>query len=148
MRSSQHRASGEENERFLGAVTVGKPNREGYSNVSRDTLCVQVAGILTGDVPLLGTALGLETVVEGARGPIIPGFAAVKAAAGAAGAFGCTISGAGPTVVAVVDDKAVGERVAKAMSEAFEAEGGLRTNSIQIVQLDREGAREVHAPPR
>ena len=109
---------------------------------------MQVAGILTNDVPLLGTALGSETVVEGARGSIIPGFAAVKAAAGDAGAYGCTISGAGPTVVAVVDDRGVGERVAQAMSDAFLAEGGLETNSVQIVELDREGAREVPAPPR
>lgn len=28
-----------------------------------------------------------------------------------AGAFGCTISGAGPTAVAIVDSEAVGERV-------------------------------------
>jgi homoserine kinase len=108
---------------------------------------MQVAGILTGDVPLLGTALGEESVIEAARGPLIPGFAAVKAASVAAGAYGCTISGAGPTVVAVVDNEVVAKRVAAAMSEAFWTAGRLKTNSVQIVELDREGAREV-LPPR
>lgn len=40
-----------------------------------------VAGVLTGDVAMLGSALGSDTIVEVARGPLIPGFAAVKAAA-------------------------------------------------------------------
>ncbi len=39
------------------------------------------------------------------------GMMAVKAAAKAAGAYGCTISGAGPTAVAVVDNRATGEKV-------------------------------------
>jgi homoserine kinase len=108
---------------------------------------LQVAGILLGDVALLGTALGEESVIEGARGPLIPGFSAVKAASMAAGAYGCTISGAGPTIVAVVDSEVVAKRVAQAMSEAFWTVGGLKTNSVQIVELDLEGAREV-PPPR
>jgi homoserine kinase len=36
---------------------------------------------------------------------------AVKAAAKAAGAYGCTISGAGPTAVAIVDNPETGARV-------------------------------------
>ncbi|KAK9865182.1 hypothetical protein WJX84_002731 [Apatococcus fuscideae] len=49
-------------------------------------------------------SLGWDVIVEPVRGPLIPGFAEVKAAAKAAGAYGCTISGAGPTCVAVVSD--------------------------------------------
>jgi len=62
---------------------------------------------------------------------------------GRAGAYGCTISGAGPTCVAVVDDPAVGARVAEAMVQAFTAEGGLAVNSARVVRLDQEGARLV-----
>ena len=36
---------------------------------------------------------------------------AVKAAAKAAGAFGCTISGAGPTAVAVTDNAETAQKV-------------------------------------
>ena len=107
---------------------------------------VQVAGILTGDAALIGRALGEETVVETARGPLIPGFRAVKAAAGAAGAFGCTISGAGPTMVAAVGDTLTGEAVAAAMTAAFRQAGGLEIRSVQIVGVDMAGARVVHVP--
>lgn len=53
---------------------------------------------------------------------------AVKAAAKAAGAYGCTISGAGPTCVAVASSQAVGEKAAAAMAAAFQAHGGLQVN--------------------
>lgn len=104
-------------------------------------------GILQGDVPMLGKALNSEIVVEAARGPLIPGFAAVKAAATNAGAYGCAISGAGPTVVAIVDSSDVGERVAAAMSEAFLEHGQLETHTTQIVSLCTEGAKSVDAMP-
>lgn len=45
----------------------------------------QVAGILGGDPVLIGQALDGDVIVEPARGPLIPGFAQVKAAARAAG---------------------------------------------------------------
>lgn len=102
-----------------------------------------MAGILTNDTELLGRSLDGEVVVEAARGPLIPGFAAVKKAAKAAGAFGCTISGAGPTAVAIVSDPAVGKEVAAAMSAAFKSAGNLETNTMQVVQLDMTGARSV-----
>lgn len=102
-----------------------------------------VAAILTGDVPLLGRSLNADVVVEPVRAPLIPGFAQVKRAALEAGAFGAAISGAGPTAVAVVPDPATGERVARAMSEAFLRHGGLETNSSQVVRLDSRGARQI-----
>lgn len=55
-----------------------------------------------------------------------------------AGAFGCTISGAGPTCVAVVSDPQVGTAVAAAMEEAFTA-AGLKINSTLVTGLDQTG---------
>ena len=100
-----------------------------------------IAGILTGDVELIGRALDGDVVVEPVRGPLIPGFTSVKHAAKEAGAFGCTISGAGPTAVAVVADQESGERVKEAMVSAFKSSGGLEINSASIVKLDNVGAR-------
>jgi homoserine kinase len=57
-----------------------------------------------------------------------------------AGAYGCTISGAGPTAIAVVDDPNTGARVGQAMADAFVA-NGLGVNTISVVRLDEEGAR-------
>ena len=102
-----------------------------------------VAAIAAGDTAALGEALGADALVEPVRGPLIPGFAAVKRAAADAGALGCTISGAGPTCVAVVADAAAGERVAAAMGAAFEGEGGLAVASSRVAQLDVTGARLV-----
>ena len=44
-----------------------------------------VAGILTGDAQLIGKALDSDAIVEPVRGPLIPGFMAVKEAAKEAG---------------------------------------------------------------
>lgn len=46
---------------------------------------LQIAGILTGDAALVGKSLDSDIIIEPVRGPLIPGFAAVKAAAKAAG---------------------------------------------------------------
>ena len=107
-----------------------------------------VAGVLAGDARLVGAALSADCIVEPARGPLIPGFAAVKEAALAAGARGCTISGAGPTVVAVVDCPRVGEAVRAAMCDAFGAHGGLGIDRSSVTRLALEGARAEARPAR
>lgn len=60
-----------------------------------------------------------------------------------AGAYGCTISGAGPTCVAVVDSPEAGSSVALAMSDAFEL-AGLQTARMRVTKLDIVGARTMH----
>jgi homoserine kinase len=102
-----------------------------------------VAGVLSGDAALIGKALDSDLIVEPVRGPLIPGFLAVKEAARAAGAYGCTISGAGPTAVAVVSDQEAGMKVKEAMIAAFKQQGGLEVNSAEVLKLDNEGARLV-----
>lgn len=43
-----------------------------------------------------------------------------------AGAFGCTISGNGPTAVAVIDDEEKGIEISSRMVEAFLRDGNLQ----------------------
>ena len=81
-----------------------------------------VAGCCSGDLALIGRSL-VDVVVEPHRAPLIPGFAAVKAAALTAGALGCSISGAGPSLFAWCDGDAVAERACGAMVAAFAAAG-------------------------
>lgn len=101
-----------------------------------------VAAILQGDPCLLGAALSSDSIVEPKRGPLIPGMMAVKAAALETGAFGCTISGAGPTAVAITDTAEKGKAIAFAMVDMFQKKGQLEaTASVQ--KLDRIGARVV-----
>ncbi|KAH0756984.1 hypothetical protein KY290_020477 [Solanum tuberosum] len=101
-----------------------------------------VAAILQGDSRGLGKALSSDKIVEPRRGPLIPGMEGVKKAALKAGAFGCTISGAGPTLVAVTDDEERGREIGERMVEAFMKEGNLKALAM-VKKLDRVGARLV-----
>ncbi|KAH7669336.1 Galactokinase/homoserine kinase protein [Dioscorea alata] len=101
-----------------------------------------VAAVLQGDARVLGSALSSDVIVEPKRAPLIPGMAAVKVAAMEAGAFGCTISGAGPTVVAVIDGEEHGKEIGDRMVEAFLVNGGLKAKAT-VAKLDRVGARVI-----
>lgn len=62
--------------------------------------------------------MGSDQIAEVVRGPMIPGFYTVKKAALKAGASGCTLSGSGPTLVAVAPSKPVGMDICSAMVKA------------------------------
>jgi len=102
-----------------------------------------LAGFLTGcftsDLPLIRESL-LDVIIEPQRQVLIPGFAAVKKAALDAGALGCSISGAGPTVFAWAE-AADADRVRDGMVGAFSAHG-LPSDSW-VSTIDRQGARVV-----
>ena len=82
----------------------------------------------------------LDVVIEPQRQALIPGFADVKAAALAAGALGCSISGAGPTVFAWAEEPTA-KAVRAAMVAAF-ARHGLETDAW-VSTIDPAGARIV-----
>jgi homoserine kinase len=63
------------------------------------------------------------SVFEAARITLLPGFAAVCAAARKAGAYGCIMSGAGPAVAAVADMTCDTAGIAAAMRGAFATAG-------------------------
>jgi len=100
-----------------------------------------VAGIYKNDVGLMGRALE-DRIVEPERAQLIPGYAAAKKAALAAGAAGCSISGSGPSVFAFTDSEDAAHRVGAAMREAFAA---LEISSIPYVsQINSSGAVVTH----
>ena len=98
-----------------------------------------LAGCFTNDIALIRESL-LDVVIEPQRQVLIPGFVDVKQAALAAGALGGSISGAGPTVFAWVDE-ADAEKVRVAMVDAF-LRHGLDSDSW-VSTFDRAGARVV-----
>lgn len=100
-----------------------------------------LAGCYTSDLPLIRESL-LDVIIEPQRQVLIPGFAAVKHAALAAGALGCSISGAGPTVFAWAEEQDAAN-VRAGMVAAFRAHG-LDSDSW-VSTIDREGARVVDA---
>jgi len=77
-----------------------------------------VAGFMKKDPELIGDSIK-DVIVEPARQHMIPGFAKVKENALKAGAFGVTISGAGPSVIAFSNSSADLKKISLAMSRGF-----------------------------
>jgi len=88
-----------------------------------------IAGIMLNDVNLMGKGMS-DAVVEPARAHLIPGLDHVKKNAIESGAAGVAISGAGPSVLALVntEERRISD-VAEAMKEAF-GEQGIRSQTI------------------
>jgi homoserine kinase len=98
-----------------------------------------VSAILTADLALLGLSLSSDSIVEPLRIPLIPGMSHVKRSALLAGALGCTISGSGPTAVAVTDSLPKGLLIADAMVSSFSLHGNLAATA-HVQRLNRIGA--------
>ncbi|MGI6365135.1 MAG: homoserine kinase [Bacillota bacterium] len=75
------------------------------------------------------------------RKKLIPGFDAVVAAALEAGALACTLSGAGPTMLAFVSADTDGGEVGRAMAAAFGSRG-VAARSV-ILNPDLQGVRPI-----
>ena len=85
-----------------------------------------VAGLITGlvlsDFDLISRSM-VDVIIEPVRAILIPEFNVVKQAAISAGALGCSISGAGPSIFALSKSKAEAEIVGDAMQQAFASAG-------------------------
>ncbi|HDI46907.1 MAG TPA: homoserine kinase, partial [Candidatus Methanomethylia archaeon] len=101
-------------------------------------LVLLVAGITRGDPMLMGEGVNMDFVVEPARAKLIPRFKEVKKAALKAGAYGCSISGAGPSIFALTSPQ-VSNSVARAMARVLE-EFSI-SYKLLITRFSREGAR-------
>ncbi|HEY3933118.1 MAG TPA: homoserine kinase [Gemmatimonadales bacterium] len=113
--------------------------------IAREVVLVQaaniagmVAGAYLGDLALFGRSVD-DRIAEPARRHLLPGFDGAKAAALASGALACSISGAGPTVFALVDDPGVGAKVGSAMVAAY-ARAGVDARA-RVDDVDTQGAR-------
>ncbi len=100
-----------------------------------------VAALYRGDLPLLGRSID-DRIIEPLRATLIPGFAAVKDAAFAAGAFGCSIAGSGPSVFAFADSDTSAQGVGVAMQAAFKSDAGLDSD-LFWGKVSTEGARVI-----
>ncbi|NDF86054.1 MAG: homoserine kinase [Gammaproteobacteria bacterium] len=98
-----------------------------------------ISGCYTDDLDLIREGLN-DVVIEPQRRQLIPGFSAVRAASMAAGALGCSISGAGPTMFAWAQ-REVAEAVRDRMVKEF-ANNGVETDHW-IVAVESDGARVV-----
>ncbi|HEY4100693.1 MAG TPA: homoserine kinase [Gemmatimonadales bacterium] len=98
-------------------------------------IAAMVAAAYLGDLALLGRSID-DRIAEPARRHLLPGFDDAKQASREAGALGCSISGAGPTVFALVDDDETGRRVGDAMVAAYQRAGVDATARVEKVDMN------------
>jgi homoserine kinase len=115
--------------------------------IPRDISIMQTAhatalliGLMLGDYDIIRRSL-TDHIAEPVRAPFIQGFSAAKNAALEAGAYGCSISGSGPTTFAFVRSIDHGEKVGEAMQREFRAHGV--ESDIFVTVVDSTGARIV-----
>jgi homoserine kinase len=98
-----------------------------------------ISGCYTDDLDMIRASLE-DVVIEPQRQALIPGFPAARRGAMAAGALGCSISGAGPSMFAwATADTA--PAVEQAVQAAFEAES-LQCDTW-IIEVNSPGARVI-----
>jgi homoserine kinase len=97
-----------------------------------------VHALESGDRGLLRRCLR-DVLAEPYRASLVPGFLAAQAGALAAGALGCTLSGAGPALFAVAENRAQAEAVAEALQRGL-GEAGL-ASTARLCRVDPQGSR-------
>ncbi len=112
-----------------------------WGNVSGLTM-----GLMNGDPALVGKCVE-DVIVEPVRAGLIPGFPQVKQAALSAGAFGCSISGSGPSVFAVTSTIQSGKRIAAAMLKAFAQTANVKCD-VYVSGINHKGAHVVNTSSR
>ncbi len=111
------------------------PRAEWIQQMANTTALAHAFAVADGD--LLRRALD-DRYAEPRRAPLIPKFGEVKRAALDAGAFGCSISGSGPTLFAVAPDADTARACAEAMTHAFGDIAGAHVGPIA-----KEGVRRA-----
>ena len=84
-------------------------------------LAAFVAACASSDLDLIRASLR-DVIIEPQRADVVPCFADVQAAALAAGALGCSLSGSGPSIFSLAEDAGAGA-IAAAMEQACRRHG-------------------------
>ena len=96
-----------------------------------------IIGMYNSDLDLISRSLQ-DVIIEPQRAKLIPHFYEVKEKVLEAGAMGCSISGAGPSIFALSSNSHIAERVGEAMIEVF------KNNKIEhqlfISKINQEGS--------
>lgn len=98
-----------------------------------------VASLYTSDLPLLSRSL-VDSIAEPKRAGLVPGFYEVKAAAIAAGALGCSLSGSGPSIFALTPSLEIAHAAGAAMQREFDLHSSVGSD-LWVCPVGRQGAR-------
>ena len=90
------------------------------------------------DQPILAAALMNDVIAEPYRMAILPKFEQARSLALSSGALACGISGSGPTLFAVTDNKLTAEKLKVQLTENYlQSEDGF----VHVCRLDPQGTR-------
>ncbi|MEM2001906.1 MAG: homoserine kinase [Candidatus Methanomethylicaceae archaeon] len=99
-----------------------------------------LVGLMKGDVVLMGEGISGDVIIERARAKLIPKFEDLKRRALEAGAYGFSISGAGPSVFALCSNN-MGKQLGATLKSILEEEG-IRS-SCSVHRNAEEGVKVV-----
>ena len=109
--------------------------RKAVANWSR--VAVMMISALQGDLETFGKMMELDEIVEPARSKLIPCYEEVRKAAKKANSLGVTISGAGPSIIALAKDKSHAKEVAEAMANAY-------SKCVEAIPIITKTAPQAH----
>jgi homoserine kinase len=107
-----------------------------WGNVSGLTVA-----LMTGDARLFGKCMD-DVIIEPVRAKLVPGFFEAKATALSHGAFGCTLTGSGPSMFAVAPSKQKAREIGMAMARTFSKVSDTKSD-VFISRINMEGAKVV-----
>lgn len=100
-------------------------------------LAAFVAGLYESDFDLIRRSLQ-DLIIEPQRAKLIPHFYEVKEAVLNTGVLGCSISGAGPSIFALSNDKIIAEKAGEEMKRIFHNNN--IDNQVYTCKINQEGA--------
>jgi len=95
---------------------------------------VMIAALINGNLPLAGQLMQQDRFHEMYREKMVPHLSTIRQICEEEGGYGCFLSGAGPTVLAIVPEDH-SERILRLL-RALEPEA-----SIELLQIEREGVQ-------
>ncbi|MDX1700657.1 MAG: homoserine kinase [Melioribacteraceae bacterium] len=99
-----------------------------------------ISSLYENDIDLLGRSIHDE-ISEPVRATLIPGYQEIKNAALLNGAYGCSISGSGPSIFAFSKSRQSATKIAKAMKTVVTAKG-IKSN-IYLSKINSEGPKVI-----
>lgn len=117
-----------------GVLPATYSRADAIFNLSRAALLV--GALAASDFSALSEALR-DKIHQDYRAPLVPGFAAISTAANGAGAYGVTLSGAGPSILAWMPEESA--PIVKAMRQA--ATDAELAGRVLELEVDLQGCR-------
>ena len=95
-----------------------------------------ITGLITGNFRLIRDSMH-DVIAEPIRSFLIPEYENVKKAALKAGALGCSISGSGPSIFALSENKDTADKAGQAMKQVFSTIG--IGSNLFVSQINKQG---------